>query len=126
MNRTGVYRSQHQLLMCIADNPRVSQKELAKVQHVSTATVAVSLKKLENGGYISRAVDQEDNRYNQICITEKGQAVVDKSICCFQEVERRMFDGFSSEELSCLLGYLSRIRQNMETLLEERGEEERE
>ena len=53
LNRTGVYRSQHQLLMCIAKYPQMSQKQLAKERHVSTATVAVSLKKLENGTFVT-------------------------------------------------------------------------
>lgn len=29
LNKTGVYRSQHQILMYVAENPNVSQKELA-------------------------------------------------------------------------------------------------
>lgn len=124
LNRTGVYRSQHQLLMCIADNPGVSQKRLAQIQHVSSATVAVSLKKLENGGYISRVADEKDNRYNQICITGKGQAVVEKSICCFREVERQMYEGFSEEELDLFFQYLERVRRNLEKSLEKTEEEE--
>ena len=55
---TGVYRSQHQILMYVSRNPNVSQKELAGMYGVSGATIAVSLKKLERGGYISRLVDQ--------------------------------------------------------------------
>ena len=47
---------------------------------VSGATMAVSLKKLEKGGYINRLVDQHDNRCNQICITEKGREVVEESV----------------------------------------------
>ena len=70
LDGTGVYRSQHQILMFVSDNPNVSQKELARMYGVSGATIAVSLKKLERGGYIRRLVDQEDNRCNQICITE--------------------------------------------------------
>ena len=69
LDGTGVYRSQHQILMFVSDNPNVSQKELARMYGVSGATIAVSLKKLERGGYIRRLVDQEDNRCNQICIT---------------------------------------------------------
>ncbi|MEG7531564.1 MAG: helix-turn-helix domain-containing protein, partial [Hungatella sp.] len=46
---TGVYRSQHQILMYVMDNPNASQKEIAKLYGVSTATIAVSLKKLEKG-----------------------------------------------------------------------------
>ena len=73
LDGTGVYRSQHQILMFVSDNPNVSQKELARMYGVSGATIAVSLKKLEKGGYIRRLVDQEDNRCNQICITDKGR-----------------------------------------------------
>ena len=69
---TGVYRSQHQILMYVSNNPNVSQKDLAKMYGVSGATIAVSLKKLEKGGYIKRLVDQDDNRCNQICITERA------------------------------------------------------
>ena len=80
LDGTGVYRSQHQILMFVSDNPNVSQKELARMYGVSGATIAVSLKKLERGGYIRRLVDQEDNRCNQICITDKGRKVVEDSV----------------------------------------------
>ena len=117
--KTGVYRGQHQLLMFIADHPNISQKELAKLSHITSATVAVSLKKLEQGGYVRRAVDKEDNRFNQICITEKGRRVVEKSICFFQNTEKRMFAGFSSEETEQLCGYLGRIHENLVHYAEE-------
>lgn len=126
LNKTGVYRSQHQLLMHIADNPNTSQKDLAAMHHVSTATVAVSLKKLENGGYIRRVVDQDDNRYNQICITEKGRAVVDGSILFFQKLEAQMYEGFEPEELVVLQDFLDRIYHNLNGLLPETEREEQE
>lgn len=124
LNKTGVYRSQHQILMYIADNPNVSQKDIAKLHHVSTATIAVSLKKLESGGYIKRVVDQKDNRFNQICITPSGEAVVENSIRCFQELEERMFAGFSPEESGQLNTLLERMRQNLEQMLPEKESEE--
>ena len=72
LSTTGVYRSQHRILMCLAKNPHISQTELAERQEVSTSAIAVSLKKLQQGGYIQKELDQRDNRFNQICITEKG------------------------------------------------------
>lgn len=126
LNKTGVYRSQHQLLMHISDNPNTSQKDLAAMHHVSTATVAVSLKKLENGGYIKRVVDQSDNRYNQICITEKGKAIVDGSILFFQKLEAQMYEGFGAEELETLQVFLDRIYHNLNKLLPEAEREEQE
>lgn len=123
LNRTGVYRSQHQLLMFIADNPNASQKDIARLHRVSTATVAVSLKKLEQGGYIRRLVDQSDNRCNQLTITEKGQDVATKSAAYFQKVEKQMFSGFSEEELETLRGFLTRICHNLKQMVPEKERE---
>lgn len=113
LNKTGVYRVQHQLLMCISANPDVSQKELAMIQNVSSAAIAVSLKKLEKGGYIERAVDKHDNRYNKIRITEKGEQVVKQSVQIFCGIEEVLVEGFTEEEQKQFLGYLCRARENL-------------
>ena len=77
LNQNGLYRSQHQLLMYISDHPNQSQKEIARLNRISPATAAVTLKKLEKGGYIHRVADERDNRCNQICLTEKRKLVVE-------------------------------------------------
>lgn len=115
-SKTGVYRSQHQILMYVAHHPNASQKEIAEQYKISTAAIAVSLKKLEKGGYIRRAVDEKDNRYNQIDLTEKGREIVDISEAIFNEVEEEMFHGFTSEDFKNLMGYLERVSSNLEQI----------
>lgn len=122
LNKTGVYRGQHHLLMDISRFPDVSQKELAEMEHISSATVAVSLKKLEKGGYIERAVDESDNRCNQIRMTEKGRDVVKHSICIFQKTETDLLDGFTEEEQEQFLHYLTRISLNIKKASETESE----
>lgn len=124
LRRTGVYRSQHQILMCIHDYPGSSQKDIACMYQASPATVAVSLKKLEKGGYIKRDVDEGDNRFNQIRITEKGETLIRQSICLFDRLESAMFQGFTEEDFAGLEGYLDRIRCNMTSLMNEKEREE--
>lgn len=119
LNQSGVYRSQHQILMYISRYPNASQKQIAKHQHVSTATIAVSLKKLEKGGYIKRAVDENDNRFNQISITPKGQTVMKQSRKIFQKVEDALFNGFTEEEINQFEQYIERIHLNLEYLFQE-------
>ena len=123
LNKTGVYRSQHQLLMYVFRHPEASQKELARLYNVSTAAIAVSLKKLEKGGYIRRLVDEDDNRFNKILITEKGRSVVAESVDFFKKVEARMFAGFSADEEETFYTCVCRIHENLSAMLEE---EERE
>ena len=120
LNSTGVFRSQHQILMFIVDRPGVSQKELAEQLGVSTATVAVSLKKLEQGGYISRIVDPRDNRYNQLCVTEKGKEVARCSVSIFEEMEKVMFKGFTQEEFQLLGQLLDRVYDNLKVYVPEK------
>ncbi|MDF2888420.1 MAG: transcriptional regulator, MarR family [Lacrimispora sp.] len=123
---TGVYRSQHQILMMLSEHSNVSQKEIAKRLYVSTATIAVSVKKLEKGGYITRIVDKEDNRMNQLCLTEKGKDMVGKSREYFRNVEIKMFQGFSDEDLIYMSQVLDRIYDNLSQIPVEKDTAERE
>lgn len=120
LQETGVFRGQHHLLMCIARNPNLTQKELAAHQNVSTAAVAVSLKKLEKGGYVSRMIDEKDNRSNKIQITEKGLSVVRQSIHIFQEMEEEILTGFTEDEKKQFLSFLIRSGENIKRESEDR------
>lgn len=119
---TGVYRSQHRILMHLHRQPNCSQVEIADFLDISPAAVAVSLKKLEKGGYICRETDENDNRVHQVTITAKGKQVIEKSFAIFQKVDRQMFLGFSDEEMEQMSGYLERIYQNFEAMQDEGGE----
>lgn len=119
---TGVYRSQHQLLMQIAHHPKSSQIEIAERLDISSAAVAVSLKKLEKGGYIKKDLDTTDNRINQIEVTEKGKYVVEKSHLIFEEIEKTIFEGFTEEEIEKTGELLERIYQNLCRVQEGRKE----
>ena len=112
-NSTGVFQGQHKMLMCISDNNFYSQKEIAAHMKISTATVAVSLKKLEKGGYIKKIVDENDNRLNKIVLTDKAKSVVEYSRQVFDNMEETMFKGFSTEEKEQLIEYLERIEGNL-------------
>lgn len=111
--QTKVFRSQHQILMMLSDHNNASQKELAERLYVSTATIAVTVKKLEKGGFITRITDQEDNRINKLCLTEKGKHMVKISREYFSNVEAQMFHDFSKEELIVMEQFLKRIYDNL-------------
>ncbi len=111
---TGIYRSQHRLLMILGKHPDCSQTVLAEKMEVSPAAVAVSLKKLEKSGYIKKQCDEEDGRMNHVVITDKGRDAIHQSILHFQEIEDAMFDGFSDEELELYATFFKRLLTNGE------------
>jgi DNA-binding MarR family transcriptional regulator len=111
---TGVYRSQHRLLMTLGRSPGISQTELAERMEISAAAVTVSLKKLEKSGFISRQCDENDNRVNQVVITEKGKKAIDKSIQYFDEIEDAFFSDFTQQEMEQVEVFFRRMAANGE------------
>lgn len=122
---TGVYRSQHRLLMILGKHPECSQTELAEKLEVSPAAVAVSLKKLEKAGYIERQCVESDNRVNHIIVTEKGKRTIDISIRYFKEMDIAFFEGFSMEEMEQMESFLWRMIKNGESYHQKLISEER-
>lgn len=114
VEKTGVYRSQHRLLMILGKHPDCSQTELAERLEISPAAVAISLKKLEKSGFISRQCKKNDNRVNQVVITEKGWEIIDQSVQYFKEMDKAFLKDFSLEELGQLEAFLERMIKNGE------------
>ena len=109
----GIHRTQHRILMNLARNGALpSQKELADRLGITPAAVTGALKKIEQDGYVERTLGQ-DTRYNELKITEKGRAMVDKTRELFSAADTAMFDGFTDEELDTYISCLEKLQSNM-------------
>ncbi len=117
--KTGLGRSAHRALMILSDHGDLSQTALAERLEISTAAVAVLLKKMETEGYILRSANASDSRTNSVELTEHGQAIVKQSRKEFDALDRAVFQGFSAEEIETLIGCLDRLQSNMEKAKEE-------
>ena len=115
----GIHPSQHHVLMHLAMNGACAQNQIAEAVEVSAAAVAVSLKKLEKGGYIEKRISESDGRSNLIALTGKGEEVVQQSKIMFEEVDRKMFETLTEEQQNQLHGYMEQIIKNLKTLEEQ-------
>ena len=114
VNETKLHKSQHRLLMVLSRMEKnISQRDLAEMLNITPAAVAETLKKMEKMGLVNRMVAEQDNRYNQVVLTDKGKKIVKESRKIFQYVDEKMFEGFSEEELDAFEGYLNRIKENL-------------
>lgn len=117
----GIYPAEHFLLMSLDRlGCALSQTQLAEKLDVSPASVARTIKKLDAGGYIERNESEGDCRRNEIRITEKGSAVLEKSRRMFQEMDDEIYAGFTDGELVLLRDMLRRMRENIGALEQER------
>lgn len=109
----GIHRTQHRALMYLSKKGNLlSQKELAEHLDITAAAVTQLLQKLEADGYIERNLG-EDNRFNEINITEEGKKVVEKTRVLFSKVDSSLFDGFTEEELDTFTLLLEKILDNI-------------
>ena len=112
----GIHPSQHHFLMYIAKNGACTQNSIAEAMEISAATVAVSLKKLEKGGYIEKQISQSDCRSKLIALTAKGEDVVEQSKEMFERVDKEMFISITEEEQQQLHSLMERVVNNLKTM----------
>ena len=112
--KLGFHHSQHRMLMHLARYEHIpSQKELAEAMGITPAAVTTTLKRLEKEGYITRTVTDEDNRRNEIRITDAGIAAINASRDLFDTVDHCTFEGLTEEELKTFTTILERMRDNL-------------
>ena len=107
----GLYTGQHRILMYLADRGEKypSQKDIAETFDISAAAVAASLRKLSNSGYIKKKSLNNDNRVNNVSLTEKG---LEATKCTMDEVKRvseSLFNALDDKELSVFCNCMLKI-----------------
>ena len=113
--KAGLYYGQPMILDYVKEHNLCTQKELADSLHISPASVATSIKRLEKSGFVKRSTDKEDVRKNRLSLTDDGMKILKeyRSIC--DETDKEMFQGFSEEECELLCNFLQRLYNNLDT-----------
>lgn len=107
-----IHHSQHICLMEIGRaKDGMSQTEISRVLEISPAAVAVTVKKLENEGYVKRNSEKDDCRYNNVKITEKGRKVIKKTCELFASIDEDTFSCLTDGELDCFISCLEKINE---------------
>ena len=101
------------------EDKEIHQIDVERHLHCSNPTITGIVQRLEAKGYVERIADQKDKRFKQLKLTEKSTQAFSKMDQNRRESERILWEGFSEDERTQLLGYLQRIYQN---LLSEEGE----
>ena len=114
VGRLGLHYGQPLMLMILLEEQPLYQKELAHRMNVSPASVTVSVRRMEKNGWITKAANQEDMRYTEIRLTEKG---VEIAQVCRQELERinrEKYADFTPEEREQLADFYRRMSRNLQ------------
>lgn len=127
VSKYGVYPGQMPLLRLLIEQDGYSQGEIAKKLNIKPSTVAISIKRMEKSGLVTRKSDEKDQRIYRVYRTEKTQKIGRYMKQLLEENERVITRGFSEAERLLLIRFLRQIMDNMdgiqEPVLEENMEE---
>lgn len=92
---------------------------------ISPAATAVTLKKLESEGLITRQSEAEDSRINRIEITEKGKELVKKTQEIFESIDNEIYSCFTEEELEQFENLVCKLKGSIKKAIDNSSGEER-
>lgn len=113
VSSAGLQRGRLPILEYVYYHPGVSQRTIAQVLHVSPASVAVTVRRMEGDGLLRREGDDRDHRINRIYATPEGEAKTLECRRAFDATDMRTFVGFSQEELALLSAMCERMFENL-------------
>ena len=114
ISATGLHRSQHMLLVHLSYTKNApTQKEIADAIQISSAAVAVMLKKMEQNGYITRVSPNGDMRCNKITITEKGLEILKTTKKMVDAIDTAIYADFTEQELTMFSSCLNKMETNL-------------
>lgn len=107
-------------LMILSDMGVLTQDELSGILFIDKGTVARSLKKLEDNGFISRIQDPDNHRKNLVSLTEKGKSVLPRIRDIDKKWGEALCEGLTEEERSQLQDHIHKLAKNsLENLMYE-------
>ncbi|WP_461170879.1 MarR family winged helix-turn-helix transcriptional regulator [Arthrobacter sp. Z1-15] len=99
------------VLLYLATRPGASTGEVADAVDASPAGLSGLLSRLEKSGLITRAPDPADRRTIRVNLTDDGKAALGAVQFVLGELNGKITDGFSAEELAVVARWLRHVAE---------------
>ena len=105
---------QGKILFVLWQKDKITQKELATEIGLAKNTITVMLEKMEKNNLIRRITDEKDKRKSLVILTDYAKSLKKSFDEISDEMLKKVYKGFSEEEIDKYEGYLHRIIRNLE------------
>ena len=119
LGRLGLRIAQLPVLLILSANEGLTQTEIARRVGVEQPTMALTLRRMERDGLITRTRDPLDGRRSHIHLTPIAAAAEPRLTTLRSEIEEQALLGFTDEEREALLGYVLRVTANLQLTIAE-------
>ena len=105
---------QGKILFVLWQKDKITQKELATEIGLAKNTITVMLEKMEKNNLIKRITDEKDKRKSLVILTDYAKSLKKSFDEISDEMLKKVYKGFSEEEIDKYEEYLHRIIRNLE------------
>ncbi len=102
----GLTAPQFGFLRLLQENPSASLSELAAMTGVGASSISGTITRLENLNLIERERSQDDRRLVEICITQKGDALISEVLDARLNALELFYQHLSLAELESMVAAL--------------------
>ena len=118
-HRIGLTLAQARAMAYLARNEGMSQVELSALLEVQPITLLRQIDRLEAAGLVERRPHPTDRRAQQLFLTSRSRATLDKIWALGREIQERAFNGMDESERERLMSALQKVKRNLSTPVRE-------
>ena len=115
-----ITRMELDILLFLANNPRFdTAADMVEIRYLSKSQVSVSVKELEEHGYIRKEYENRNRKTAHLKVCKKAEEIIRDGQGAQEKFLQIMLKGFSREEIGIMRKYNERILGNLNTYLKE-------
>lgn len=109
---------EYDILMFIYNNPEYNTAaDIVRIRKSTKSHVSISLKVLEDRGFIERRVDKDNKKHVTIHLLQLANEVIEDGKWAQKEFEQDMFEGLSEEEIKVFMNVFQKVYENAERMI---------
>lgn len=117
--KIGLYVGQPAILDVISKNPGLTQKMLSDLGGIKPSTINVMLSRMAKNDLVEIKKDNKNYKISRVYITDKGKKMCDEALHYKKKIREKQFNNFTNEEKATFKNLLSRVNNNLKSVLEE-------
>ena len=109
---------EYDILMFIYNNPEYNTAaDIVRIRKSTKSHVSISLKVLEDRGFIERRVDKDNKKHVTIHLLQLANEVIEDGKWAQKEFAQDMFEGLSEEEIKVFMNVFQKVYENAERMI---------
>ena len=105
----GISVTQVGALLLVAGDEGCLLKDLAHSLHLNSSALTGLAGRMENKGLLERRTCDRDGRASRLYLTDVGREKIESAKPLITELNNRMTEGFSDEEVTVILKFLNNL-----------------